>query len=465
MGINEKFSLRSLLTFSIALIVLITVAMAGLLGNALIGRRFEQYMTLQQTERIQDIVGGLEALYTPGDGWNETLVYAAGMSALYSGYIIKVYDVEGAMVWDAEHHDTALCGRIMDEISVRMSRWHEGAGGHLVSERHQLLYEGREIGSVTIGYYGPYFFTETDFEFINALGAALGITAAVALVFAAGVGALMAARIAQPVVKSAGIAGRIAAGDYEARYEGQTDSRELVALTQSINSLAATLQAQEALRKRLTGDVAHELRTPLAAVSAHLEAMTEGVWEPTPDRLRSCQEEIERLGALVSDLEALAGVESGDMKLELSDVDLSALARDAGRRFELEIQKKRLSFVVEGEAVARGDASRLSQVVANLMSNAVKYTPEGGHIRALVRREGAWAVLEFADDGIGIPENALPLVFERFYRVDKSRSRRTGGAGIGLAIVQSIVRAHGGTVEARSREGEGSRFIVRLPAA
>ncbi len=453
------------MTLSIALIVLSTVGLAAILANSLIGQQFENYVMGQQAERIEDIVSGLDAQYEPGTGWNQTLVHAAGMYALYNGYIVKVYDASGQSVWDAEHHDMTLCGNIMNEIAERMSHWRSAAGGKMVSERRTLIQDGQDIGTVAISYYGPFFFTENDFAFVTTLNAALGITAGVALLFAVGVGALLAMRIARPIVKTAGIAGQIASGDYQVHFEGATGSREISELVESVNALAAALGAQETLRRRLTGDVAHELRTPLAAAAAHLEAMIDGVWEPTQERLASLQEELTRLTGLVSDLEKLADAESGDMKLELRAVDLNELAWEAGRKFELEFAKKRLTYTVAGAAVAWGDGARLHQVLTNLISNAVKYTPDGGHVRVLIRTEGDWALIEVEDDGSGIPKDALPLLFERFYRVDASRNRKTGGAGIGLAIVRSIVRAHGGTVEARSEEGHGSRFIVKLPAA
>lgn len=458
-------SLRAQLTLSIALIVLTTVGMAAVFANLLIGRQFERYVTVQQAQRIGDIAGSLEAQYNPEAGWNQALVHAAGMYALYDGYIIQVSDTAGGIVWDAEHHDMALCGSIMNEVAQRMSHWRSAANGHRVSVTLPLTYNGGEVGRVVVSYYGPFFFTENDFEFLNTMNFALLITAGISLLFAAAVGAFLAMRIARPVVKTADIAGKIAAGDYSIRYEGPTGSRELQGLVRSVNALASALDSQEALRRRLTGDVAHELRTPLAAIGAHLEAMIDGVWEPTPERLVGCQEEVARLTGLVADLEALADAENGDMRLEMEPVDLIGLARDAGKKFELEFARKKQSFMVEGGAEAMGDQARLHQVLTNLISNASKYTPEGGHIRVSARREGAFAVLEVEDDGIGIPLDALPLVFERFYRVDASRNRKTGGAGIGLSIVKSIVRAHGGAVEAHNGEGKGSRFTVKLPAA
>ncbi len=352
------------------------------MANALIWRRFERYVSEQQALRIADIVGGLNAQYDPRVGWNDTLVYAAGMYALYNGYIIKVYDENGEVVWDAENHDMTLCAHIMEEISGRMRQWRQSAQGEMVTQRHILSHGSRPVGSVTIRFYGPYFFTDNDFEFLNTLNAALAITAGVALAFAFAAGALLAARIARPIVRTARIAGQIARGDYQIRYQGKASSRELLELVEAINALAGTLYEQERLRKRLTGDVAHELRTPLATVGAHLEAMVDGVWAPTPDRLKSCQEEIARLSDLVSDLEQLAVVESGEMNLRLERVDLAELARSAGRAFELKLAKRRLNYLVTGEGRAWGDPGRLGQVLkTNLVENAVKYTPEDGHIR------------------------------------------------------------------------------------
>lgn len=359
----------------------------------------------------------------------------------------------------------SLCGAIMEEISARMSKWRMNSGGKIATETRELISGGAAVGKVEIRYYGPYFLTEGDFRFIATLNRALGIASAFALLCAVAAGVLLAARVARPVVKTAKIAARIAAGDYAVRYEGEAGSRETAELVESVNALAHALGEQEALRRRLTGDVAHELRTPLAAVGAHLEAMVDGVWEPTRARLESCREEIARLSGLVKDLEALSDAERAEGRLSMGEVSLADLAREVGRAREAKLAEKGLSYEVTGEAVARGDEARLYQVVSNLIENAIKYTSGGGHIRAVARAEGDWAVLRIEDDGAGISPEAQKLVFERFYRADPSRSRRTGGAGIGLAIVRSLVRAHGGTVDVESAPGAGSVFTVRIPGA
>ena len=272
------------------------------------------------------------------------------------------------------------------------------------------------------------------------------------------------AATARPVATTADIATPIARGNYDIRIESETKTKELRDLLSAVNHLASNLSEQERLRKRLTSDVAHELRTPLTAVNVYLEAMIEGVWEATPERLKGCHEEIERLVSLVADLEQLVKVEGENLRLSKSRVDFMEIARAVGANLEAEARRKGMSIGISGEeCVVEADRNRITQVLANLVSNAIKYTPNGGHIQVEVKDGGQSGTIRVKDDGIGIPERDIPLIFERFYRTDTSRSRKTGGAGIGLTIAQSIVKAHGGTIAVESRVNEGSCFTVTIP--
>jgi signal transduction histidine kinase len=455
-------SLQARLSLTIALAVLLTVALISLLANLLISRRFENYIMRQQSVRTADIVENILHQFN-GLTWDTEALHAAGMYALYDGYIVKVYDKEDRLVWDAENHDMTLCHQVMDEISRRMEK-HRPSGGQFVTRDYPLLYDGRPVGSASIGYYGPYFLSENDFQFLSALNEILASVGFLAMAVAFVLGGLLARRLARPITKTVDITKQIAEGNYAIRFKERTKTRELSELVAAVNHLSVALRRQEALRKRLTADVAHELRTPLAAVGAHLEAMLEGVWEPTAARLKSCHEEIRRLGTLVQDLECLAQVDSDNTHLDLAPVNLLEAARSAGESFSAALRNTRLTLTVEGPAVTvLADRDRLGQVAANLLSNAVKYTPEQGRIRLTTADLGAQGALSVEDTGSGIPETSLPLLFERFYRADQSRARETGGAGIGLAIVKSIVEAHQGTVTVESRPGEGSRFTVTLP--
>jgi two-component system sensor histidine kinase BaeS len=456
-------SLRKQLSLSILLTLLITIGLIGLLSNWFMNREFEKYITELGRERRENIVDDLGRQF---DGfkrnWKLDYVHAIGMNALYDGYILKLYDAGGNMVWDAENHDMSLCGQIMNEISARMEE--RGAEGGFVDNIYEIDQNGKKVGAVSIKYYGPFFMNEADFNFINVMNTVLLVIGILSSACSVVVGCLLARRISRPVTKTAYIAKQISKGNYDIRFEPGTRIRELDDLADAINHLSDALKSQEKLRKQMTADVAHELRTPLTALSSHLEAMIEGLWDATPERLKSCHEEVKRLGTLVEDLGQLAKIEGENLVLNKTRMDLLEIVHTVSDTMKGEITKKNLSLSIEGSPVfAEADKNRFSQVVANLLSNAVKYTPEGGAIGIEVYETDRLGIVKVTDTGIGIPETELPLIFERFYRTDKSRNRKSGGAGIGLAIVKSIVNAHGGTVTVESIKEQGSCFTVSIP--
>ena len=457
--------LRTQLSAGFAMIVLVEVFLVSLVSNLCISRQFEQYIAQQQKTTSDDLAAGLALQYDPEkDLWNLDYIHGFGMYALNDGYILKLYDAQDNVVWDAENHDMTLCHQIMEDISLRMEEKRPELEGDFVTHQYPLTQNGTIIGRAEISYYSPYYFNENAFRFLDSLNTILLAVGVISLLGAVFAGAVLAKRIAAPIVKTTQITKEISEGNYGIRFVSQSRTRELNELTQAVNQMAEALEKQENMRKRLVTDVAHELRTPLANVSAQLETVLEGVWEATTERLQACYDEIGRMSQMVSDLERLQQVENENLKLERAQVDLYALAQTVAASFDAELAAKGLHCTVTGTAaVVPSDKRRLCQVVTNLLSNALKYTGEGGHIRIRVEDASDRGILIVEDDGIGIPEADLALVFERFYRTDCSRSRKTGGVGIGLTIVKAIVKAHGGEVSAESREGQGSRFTVVLP--
>ncbi len=456
-------SLRTQLSLSILFLLLVMVSFVSLLANHAVNRQFESYLAVEEQTRRETIVSDLSEQYQSLlQGWHTDYLHVLGMYSLQDGYLLTVYDADGNTVWDAERHDMALCRKIMNDISARMDR--QAAQGGFTTTSYDLVQAGQTIGRLSIKSYGPYFYQETDFQFIHTLNVLLPVIGLVSCLFSVAAGAFLAHRITRPITKTAEITKQIAGGNYRIRFEGGTKTRELSVLVSSINDLAGALDSQEGYRRQLTADIAHELRTPLTAVRAHLEAMVEGLWDATPERLRSCLEEVKRLGSLMADLDRLAGLEGGSLKLSLAPTDLFELARTTAGSFEKEAHQKGVTIAVEGgPATVAADRDRLCQVMTNLLSNAVKYTQEGGHITVTTADRGGDGIIVIADDGIGMAPEDIPHIFERFYRTDQSRSRKTGGAGIGLAIVKSIVEAHGGRIGVESALGAGARFTVSLP--
>lgn len=457
--------LQTQLSLTMALVVLITISLISFLSNIVIGKAFDDYIQQKQVFHSNEIVANINRQYDPlTRKWDIGFVHGIGMYALYDGYIIKLYDVDGNTIWDAENHDASLCSQMMTDISQRMKARRPDLSGKVVSGNYPLSYNGQAIGSVEITYYGPYFFSESDILFLDTLNLLLLTVGAISFVCSLVAGYFLARRITRPVAQAAKAARAISQGDYGTRFDGDGGSRELTELTQAIDALAQTISQQETLRKRLTSDVAHELRTPLSAVSAQLEAMIENVWPATPDRLQGCYDEIGRISGLVAELEKLSTIEDENLKLNRQPVDLMERARTAVAKFEAVCHSKDIAINATGSrAVILGDPDKIDQVLINLLSNAVKYTSSGGHIEIAVSDDEKQGVLVVRDDGVGIDAAELPYIFERFYRTDQSRSRATGGAGIGLSIVRAIVLAHDGTIEAQSEKGTGSRFIVRIP--
>jgi len=462
-----KRKISTQLAAGFAFIVLITVAVISITANGLISHQFEQYVAQQRKMSSEQLAQSLSFQYHAEDGtWNVDYIHGLGMYALKDGYLIRLSDAEGQVIWDAENHDMTLCHQIMQDVRTRMSQHRPDLDGNFTTYRYDLKQNDEVIGYLDVSYYSPYYLNESDFRFLDSLNRILLVVGICAAAAAAAAGAVLAKSLSVPLLKVTEITRKISDGDYGARLEtenGQT--QEIAALSGAVNHMAESLKRQETLRRRLTSDVAHELRTPVANVSLNLEMMLDEVWEPTKDRLQSCYEELGRISGIISDLEKLRQMEAENMNLELEPVNLLELAQAVETAFEPDLKKKKLTCEVSGEAAAvMGDQRRLHQVIFNLVSNAVKYSTEGGSIQIRVKQEKHKAVLIVEDQGIGMAEEELPLIFERFYRTDLSRSRKTGGAGIGLAIVKTIVQAHQGTVTVTSKVGCGSRFTVTLPA-
>jgi signal transduction histidine kinase len=282
-------------------------------------------------------------------------------------------------------------------------------------------------------------------------------------------GVLMAIAIARwisvPVERLTDAARRMESGDLAVRVEPRGGA-ELAELARGFNAMAAALDRNEEQRKRMVSDVAHELRAPLTNIRCELESMQDGLTAPTPERIASLHEETMDLAHLVDDLQDLALAEAGRLEIDAQPVSVASLARRAATGMEMRARERGVTIRVDGDddVFVLADARRAVQVLTNLLANAVAHMEKPGEVRITWERSGREAIISVIDSGVGIPADELPHIFERFYRVDVSRSRSTGGAGLGLSIVRQLVAAHGGRVWAESEVGVGSTFSFTLPA-
>jgi len=314
---------------------------------------------------------------------------------------------------------------------------------------------------------------DLDANFHAAINEVLLVAAVAALGAAVVVSTFVAQRVVVPVQAMMHASERIAAGDYHERVQVQSED-ELGVLAQSFNLMAETLERTEQRRLELIGNVAHELRTPLSSIKGIMEGLVDGVLPAEPATFLDVQHEVARLQRLIHDLEDLSRAEAGQVPLDLRPLAIADLIQAVADRLRPQFEDKGVSLDVDVPTdlpPAHADAGRITQVLLNLVGNALQYTPAGGRvtIHASVASDQGLntdhrLLTTVTDTGIGIPADHLPHIFERFYRVDRSRSRAGGGSGIGLTIAKHLVEAHGGRIWAESAgPGQGSAITFTLP--
>jgi two-component system sensor histidine kinase BaeS len=327
--------------------------------------------------------------------------------------------------------------------------------------RQPVVMRGEPVGDAVVR------FTQTGIagadevlqaDLLRAIAGAAGLAALLALL----VGIALARRLTRPIERIIAVTQAMERGERTARVGPVAAPAELRDLATAFDRMADTLDRQEQLRRDLVADVAHELRTPVAVLQAGHEALLDGVAEPTPDQLASLRDEVLRLARMVSDLQTLAAADAAALHLALARCDLAGIA--AGAADSLVGRYEAAGITLERRltpAEILGDPRWLHQVVTNLLTNALKFTPAGGTVTISAGPEGSEAVLTVADTGTGIPEDELPHIFERFWR--GRRAAQTSGSGIGLAIAAELVLAHAGRLTASSQLGQGTVMRVSLP--
>ena len=326
-----------------------------------------------------------------------------------------------------------------------------------------VLVSGQRVGSVLVG------LTTSGLgaadavlrtALLRAIAGAAGLAALLALLTGLGV----ARRITRPVARLIAVTRAMAGGDRSARAGAIREPGELRELAAAFDQMADTLDREDKIRRDLVASIAHELRTPVAVLQAGHEALLDGVIQPGPDELGSLRDEVVRLARMVDDLQTMAAADAAVLRLARERCDLAGIAAAAADSLALRFEAAGVTLNrLLDPAPVRADERWMHQVVTNLLGNALKFTPAGGTVTIRTGHDASGAVLEVADTGVGIPADELPHIFERFWR--GQAAAQTSGSGIGLAIAAELTQAHGGTLTADSRPGEGTRVTLTLPGA
>ena len=466
MKMKPKISLKGILILSYSAIALFIVAALSLFFNLKVDRLFEQFAMDQRAEQVEQIRDQLSHLYDNETGvidenGLETIAYAA----LQNGFIIHVHTGNKAIDWDANTHHSEECKAVLSHAEETMKGRYLNFQGSYAEDTYSLEYEGKVFGTLKVGYYGPYSLTEQEIRLIGSLNWSLLIIGIAALIGAAALGILIARGTVRPITGVIQAAKQIASGEYGVQAESGCWMMETERLVEAVNEMSKELERAEKQKRQLTADVAHELRTPLTNLQSHMEAMIDGIWEPNEARLTSCHSEILRLNRLVDQLRELHTLENGEWELELDTFDFHTLCMEWSHDFEAQLKKKHITLVmnVQPKETIYGDYFRLKQCMVNLISNAISYAKEGGMVEvSFEKTQSGGCVISVKDDGSGVPKEELPYLFERFYRVDKSRNKKKGGMGIGLSITRAIVERHGGRIWAENRPEGGLAVMIEL---
>ena len=434
----SRLGLRARLAVALVAVAVLAVALAALIGNLGLDPRLNDAARARLALSAAHEAALAGTVYKEAGGWTATATTELSHLAALDGLRLGLQPADGRTV-------------------------ETGPAPTGATAEAPVVVRGQVIATVAVSTASGALLTPEEQQLGDSLNQLHLIAAGAAAVAALLVGLILAQSLSGPLRRIRSVAERLEQGELEARVEVGAEP-ETRAVGRALNRLAETLEHEEELRKENVADLAHELRTPVNGLLSRVEAAQDGVL-PLPENLAAMHEEALRLTRLLDDLASLADAERPGLLLETHPVDLAEVAQTAARSFAPRFAEASIGFATSaGPVWVHGDQGRLEQVVANLLSNALRYTEAGGEVRLGVAKVGDQAVLEVEDTGVGIAPDDLRHIFTRFWRGDRSRSRATGGTGIGLAIVHALVRAHGGRIDVDSTPGRGSRFRVALPA-
>ena len=451
-----KLSKKITLFFIIA--ILFSIFIVSLISSSMINNSFDKYLVGDQRKKVEQISKEINDLYQE----NGYLLYEKQIESYASleSLSIRIKNLEDKTLYSSDH----MGG--MSGMHRKMMRNHLSSSEEYLEEVFPLLQGDKKAGTIVIGYVDNSYLTESALAFKNTLARILFVSAIVAVVVGIFTSILLAKSLTNPLISIRNTALEIQRGNLKKKSQLKTNIVEIKELSNSINYLSETLSKQESIRKQYASDISHELRTPISTLKSHVEAIMDGIWQPSQEHLSILLSEINRLSSLVDDLKNSFNSNEQDMVLNKSKFNLSAEVKKVITTLIPIFYKENIAIEesIEEDIIVFMDIDKIKQVMYNLLSNCAKYMAREGTVYISVNKENNNKVsIIIKDTGVGIEKEHLPLLFNRFYRIDKSRNSSTGGSGLGLSIAKSIVEEHGGEITVKSVYKKGSEFTISLP--
>ena len=456
-----KISIKKYWIFINSIMIIVAIGLTVFISNAYLKSKFKDYMIMNSDKEIRSILEEVEMQYEGKGKWNEDYLKSLALRSLSDGYIITIKQDCGKVIWDTESYDDGQCKVILDDIERDMQRIFKDKDASYKKETYHVNIEGENVGLVEIGHIGNFSYGESELWFFKSLNSALLGIGIFLLIILGSIVYYLSVKISNSIKEVTNAAERVSEGEFNTQINTESNIIEIETLRNSINNMAYSLKEQGEIQKRITADAAHELRSPLATLQSHIEAMIDGVWEPSVKRLDVCHKEIMRLKRLVEDLWRLSKYESLNIVVNKKKTNISELVRDIKNVCVLNDNNNEI-WDIEEDIYSVVDKDKLHQAIVNILQNAHKYGEEG-EIQVSLKRKDGYFQLSIKDQGPGIDEEDLQYIFNRFYRVDKTRERSKGGAGIGLTIAKKCVEVNDGEIIVRSKKNNGSEFIIEIP--
>lgn len=462
---NKLKSINSKLIISFTFIMIVTIIAIRFFVNTNFKNSFQKYVDDSNKVEINHLIEfDLKSIYLNGN-LDIELIENLGVDSIRKGISIEIYDKNDNKVWSVFEDEKVLSDKTLNEVSRNMQSIEKEWNDYFEEYKVDVSdISGNLVGYAYIGHYASTYYMENDVQFFNAANKIIAIIGVISIGSIIIISIIISKSIANPISKVSNMTKFIGEGNYKKEVTYKSNISEIDDLINSINKLSNELNEQENLRKQLTADIAHELRTPLTSIKGHLDTIIAGIWEPTNERLNSINEEVTRIANLVDDLRKLAKFDTGKNNLNKEIVNLRSYIKTISYNYEGKALEKNIVIKYQLEDLeVLIDKEKFAQVIINILSNAIKYNNGNSEIYVKAFMKDNNVNISIKDSGIGIPESELKNIFERFYRVDKSRGANEKGMGVGLTISKSIVNAHGGKIKVFSEINKGSEFIIILP--